>query len=201
MRLRLFCVPALLLAAAPAAAQTGTFTFNAATGTAVWNDANSWTPNTAFPNAIDAVANFPAATGARTVQINANVTVGQLIMNAPTADVATNFIGVGTNRTITFNSSSGPAMFTLNGPTTLGSGSFNGTAGTRVALGLGSDLIVTQNQNVDAIAGYTLSNSLAGGNFVLTKEGTGNLTLGTSGGGHTGTIVVNAGGSTSLATG
>jgi hypothetical protein len=82
MRRSLFAAAIGLLSISAAPAQT--FNWNLA-GNGTWNDANSWSPNSAFPNSTTAEALFGnGITTTSTVSLTVPVTVNRLVFDGIT---------------------------------------------------------------------------------------------------------------------
>jgi autotransporter-associated beta strand protein len=83
-----------------------------------WNANGNWLPNTAFPNAIGAVADFSKLniTLDRTITLGVNITVGSIILGDTTAEgsPATYKAYVFSGNTLTMDASSGSATITQN---------------------------------------------------------------------------------------
>lgn len=101
--------------AAPMSAETYTWLPTAAGTTYNWNDVANWNPGTAFPNAVDDVANVNInIAGNQTINLNEQVTIGTLNLG----DAASTYYGLtlnaGTAGSLVFQSSAGAAVLARN---------------------------------------------------------------------------------------
>ena len=192
-----------------AAGRAQTFTWNQPTTGGDWQTSANWAPTTA-PNAMSAVAVFGnVATGAHTVNLSAGVTLGELRFEDVNAHSTTAAYTIAAGQTITFDNNDAPALLTVGGFTRT-----NQTVAAALSVAGGDALTITNDGapglttltlggalsattagtplNVGGSSNTTISGAI-GNNFgVLTKSGSGVLTLsGTNA--YTGGTVINGG--------
>jgi autotransporter-associated beta strand protein len=189
-----FAVAGLLLATGSAA--HAAVVWNVPTGTASWNTATNWNPNT-VPNAVGESATFnnaaspsnPAQTGNRTITADGAQTVGSIVFNNDAANSFTNSITVGASGSLIFDEA-GSGSATIAVPA--GAGTGNNTISAPMVL---NDNLVANVDNVNTASATGALNltaviSGAGG---FTKNGPGMATFGTGAKTYTGPTVIDGG--------
>lgn len=201
--------PALILFVPAAASAQTTYTWNQPVSGGSWQTAANWMPSDAAPGTITDIALFGnAATGANSVTLTGNVSIGELRFDGVTSGSASAAYTIGTNaQTITVNN--GAAGITVSGAT-----SINQIVAANVAAGAGQPLTIINNGgsgvttltlsgalsaatagsglNVSGWSNTTISGAIGNSIGTLTKEGPGVLTL-SAANAYTGGTVINGG--------
>ncbi|HSQ54330.1 MAG TPA: autotransporter-associated beta strand repeat-containing protein [Gemmata sp.] len=184
----------VLCVASPASVNAQSFTWNQATSGGNWQTAGNWLPS-GTPNGVSNVAIFGnVATGANTVNLTAGVTLGELRFEDVNARSMTAAYTIASGQTITFDNNGSPALLTIAGMTRT-----NETVAATLSVAGGQPLNIANNGapglttlaisgamnattantalNIDGNANTTISGAINGNFGVLTKSGTGTLTL------------------------
>ena len=201
--------PALILLAPAAASAQTTYRWNQSTSGGSWQTASNWMPSDAAPGTVTDIALFGnAATGANSVTLTGNVSIGELRFDGVTSGSATAAYTIGTNaQTITVNN--GAAGITVSGATTT-----NQIVAANVAAGAGQPLTIVNNGgsgvttltlsgalsattagsglNVSGWSNTTISGAIGNSIGTLTKDGPGVLAL-SAANAYTGGTVINGG--------
>lgn len=139
--------------------------------TTAWNTASNWTP-AVVPNAADATASF-ANGPAASVSLDANITVGTILLDSSTNYVISTPTGGGA-RTLTFSVATGSALITITAVNGNGAHSISGVDAGTPAITLAKPLIITQGST----GAFTISGAIGeSGAQSLTKSGSGTLIL------------------------
>jgi len=139
-------------------------------GSASWNNANDWNPP-GMPDAINASADFPSPTAARTITLDAPITMGTITFENDTS--FTNALSDGTGGSLTLGSSAVGATIAANG-----SGTGLTTISATMAVNGPLTVNVANTVGLGSAAGSSLSLTGAmNGAGGLTKTGDGVLTI------------------------
>lgn len=209
-RAGLLTLATLLLAPAAARAQT-TYTWNQPTTGGVWQTPANWLPTSGPPGVATDIAIFGnVATGANSVTLSTNVTIGELRFADVTANSLTAAYTIGSSsQTITLSNGTSAGLISVlgatnanqtvaakvtAGPTQPYSIVNNGVAGVTTLTLSGAQAATTSGTalNVSGQSNTTISGAIGGTIGTLTKSGAGELTL-SAANAYAGGTVINGG--------